>query len=288
MVKSIKRANGHTATLDARIAACLASDDADGAELVALVQEAEAAVAEAQATVERELANALDVGNADPDHSDELARKAERTIARLDRALPQLRERIRSLEAREYRERWNAAGDKLAIERDALADELRELYPAVIAQLADIFQRIDANAAAIGDLHGRAPHGEHRRLLDAELVARDLPNYDAVHPRLRDGLRLPNWDVSRDIAFPVPIDWNQQAALATAAFASRLTEKFALTCGPDWASARESQIAEEQAEAAKKADELKQAEAESLAEYMRHQREAELRRRGLDPEENVG
>jgi hypothetical protein len=59
--------------------------------------------------------------------------------------------------------------------------------------------------------------GDRVRLLDAELVARGLSNYDAVSPPLRDNLQLPCWDASCDIAFLYILDWNAIAVQATAA-----------------------------------------------------------------------
>lgn len=280
-----KKSNGHTATLDQRIAACIASDVVDKSKLTKLVEDAVAAIAEAEETIKTESAAALDISNADPDAFDLAVRKAERTIARLDQALPKLRDRLREIDAREYAEQWHAAMNEAKGQRDPLADELAESYPSFVQKLIDLYRRIDENTALIDALHARAPIGEHRRLADAEQMARDLPSYDGVHPRLRDNLRLPDWDVSRDIAFPVIVDWNARAALMSAAFASRLADKFALTHSADWGAARDLQIKEQEAETAKRDEELKQAEAESLAEYQRHQRESELRRRGLTPED---
>ena len=61
---------------------------------------------------------------------------------------------------------------------------MAELYPTLVQKLADLFERIDANTEAIGRLHASAPSvawGENqRRLLDAELVARNLPGYDGT------------------------------------------------------------------------------------------------------------
>lgn len=276
----IKTTNGHAATLDQKIAACFASDDCDKAALVKLFQEAEAAITEAKATIETESANALDIANPDPDESDLAVRRAQRTIARLDQALPKLRERIKSIEAFEYTERWHADADKLEILRDSLADELAKFYPWVVEHLADIFAKIDQNTAAIDRLHMNAPRGENRRLLDAELVARKLPGYDAAHPPLRNNLQLPDWGISREVAYPAsPTIWNERARLMAEALAKQMADKFALTHGPQWAEARELAIKEEQEAFAQRDKELKRDEAESKAAYERHQQEAELRRR---------
>ena len=285
MDKKIKT-NGHAVTLDQKIAACIvASDIVEKSELVKLVEEAEAAIIEAEAVIETETAAALDISNSDPDASDAAVRKAERAVARLEKAIPQLNTRIAEIDAREDLQAWHANADLIEAERDALADELAEVYPTIVEKLADLYERIDGNTEAIGRLHASAPStawGETpRRLLDAELIARDLPSYDAAHPPLRNNLRLPDFDISRDTAFPVIVDWNARAALMSAAQAKQLAERFAVSHSADWAKARELQIAEEQAEHAKREGELKQAELESRAAYEKHQKEAELRRRGI-------
>lgn len=278
-----KKPNGHGATLDQRIAAVIASDDCDKAELSKVVEEAEQAITEAKATIQSESAAALDISNADPDSSDLAVRKAQRTIARLDQALPKLRDRIKSIELFEYREQWNAAANKIEAARDELAAELADLYPAVVEQLSDLFARIGQNSEAIDRLHAAAPSaawGENqRRLLDAELKARGLEHYDGVHPPLRANLKLPSWDISRECAFPVVEDWNARAAVMAAGFASRLAEKFAVSHSADWVAARELEIKEQEAEHAKRDAELQRQAAAKKASYDRQVQEADRRRR---------
>ena len=100
-----------------------------------------------------------------------------------------------------------------ADERDALAIELAELYPSFVQKIADLFSRIDENTGAISDLHGEAPRGEWRRLVDAELVSRNLDRYTAEQPPLRDNLKLPRFDRPTDIAYPVPPSLNPYATV---------------------------------------------------------------------------
>jgi hypothetical protein len=271
--------NGH-GTLDQRIAAVLASDVVDKAALTLLLEEAEAALVEAQRTIEVESANALDISNSDPDASDEQVRKAERTSARLTIAIPKLRDRIRSIELYEFRQAWHARADVKGAERDVLAEELVELYEPFLAHITDLYARIDKNAAAIADLHRQAPAGENRRLLDAELVARGIDRYDAAHPRLRDNLKLPEFIKSSTIAFPPnPMDqWNRYAAQSHAAMAKRMAEKGALATGDNWHAGRDLQIGQAEVEFAKRDAELKAAETKSKAEYEAKLQEAERRR----------
>jgi hypothetical protein len=196
------KTNGHTTPLDQRIAATLASEVVDKGELVSLLEEAHAALDLATAVIEAETPRLHDLSNTDPDASLDLIKRSKLRAERLEVAIPKLRNRISAIELYEYAQAWHAKADELAHERDFLAQELKEIYPGVIEQLRDLFYQIDTNAAAIGQLHRSAPAGEHRRLLDAELTARGLTNYDAAHPRLRENLKLPDFIRASVIAFP--------------------------------------------------------------------------------------
>jgi hypothetical protein len=280
------KTNGQTAPLDSRIAATLASAEVNKDELTALLKEADAALVEAQRTIEAETANALDIANPDPDAADELVRKAERTSARLTKAIPLLRNRLKAIELYEYRQALNEHFDYHEKERDSLAPELADLYLGFLEQITDWYRRYDANTAAISDLHARAAAiGENRRLLDAELVARGIDRYDAAHPRLRDNLKLPDFIRASVIAYPPdPMDqWNRYAAQANEALRQRMAEKFSLTTGPDWAAGRDRQIEQEESEFAKKDEELRAAEIKSKVEYEAKLQESERRRLGGTP-----
>jgi hypothetical protein len=49
---------------------------------------------------------------------------------------------------------------------------MREMYPAAVAQLIDLFQRAAECDRECSKINGSAPYGEHRRLLKVELAAR--------------------------------------------------------------------------------------------------------------------
>jgi hypothetical protein len=98
--------------------------------------------------------------------------------------------------AEEDARRW-AAYERVKVERDKLAAELAELYPAIEGKLAELLERIDANDRQIEHINDRALPSGARRLVVAELVARGLPSFtpkpyvDA--PRITKELRLPTF-----------------------------------------------------------------------------------------------
>ena len=256
-----------TATLDARLAAALsANGEADKGTLVALVTEAESAIAAAQETIEIESERLVDIGNPDPEASDAAIRKAERTVARLDKAVQLLKARIRQLDEATYSRDWHKAADKLEAIRDAIAAELVELYPSVVEKLVDLFGRIDTVDAAINRLHGQAQFGERRRVIGAEQRARGLTAYSAAEPPLRDRLQLPDWSETHRVAFPVPPPLNPFAAAMVGAVQA-LERKSAGLYSADWAAAEK--FADEQArqEAARRAEIEAREQAESKKRF---------------------
>lgn len=264
--------NGQTQPLTARIADALNSNSTSLPELRSLLQEVKETYAAAKQSAAAEGKAALDPANVYPMRSECSLRRAQRTIARLDAALPPLEAKVKQIEQAEFRVAWHLKADELAAQRDALAEELRDVYPSFLQVITDLFRDIDANTGEINKLHMSAPIGESRRLIDAELRARGLAHYDAAHPRLRDNLRLPNFDVSRTIQFPQNVDWSAQAALAGEAMARRMKEKYGTSCNADWAAARDLALQQEHAEHTRREEQLKVQQAADKAAY-----EAKLR-----------
>jgi hypothetical protein len=266
-----------TPTLDSRIASALAANGkASRDDLAALVAEAESAIAETRETIDLESDRALDIANPDHDRSHDLIRTAERNLARLGKAIPLLKARIRQIDEAEYARQWHAAADRIESDRDALAQELAGLYPDIVEQLGDLFARIDANEAAIDRLHGQAPWGERRRLVGPEQRARGLQSFSAAQPPLRDHLALPDWDETSRIAFPPPAPLNPYAGTMVAA-AQAVERKTAGLYSSDWHAAQK--LADEQTraefarlaeiEAAKQAEAKRKFEAAVLADDRR-------------------
>ena len=55
--------------------------------------------------------------------------------------------------------------------------EFCELYPSVVSRLVDLLQPIDTHKRALSDLHQSRPLDVTLRLLEAELVARNLEGF---------------------------------------------------------------------------------------------------------------
>jgi hypothetical protein len=268
-------------TLDKRIATALVVEtNTDKSELAALVSEAEDAIAKAQKTIEVERERALDIANDEPDKSYDQIRKAELRIERYDKALPALQARIAAIDHREAVQAWNAQADQIEAERDALATELRELYPTFVARLIDIYTRIDANTAAINSLYRSAPRGEWRNLLDAELKARGLQSYSAHQPVLRDNLKLPDWHEPRKTYPADPVaQWNARAAESAAATIAAMNQKHALAFSPDWHAAEAMRQEQVRQETEAREAELQRRQAEERDRYHKWLLETERKAR---------
>lgn len=268
-------------TLDARIAKALSEESEDRELLFNLWREAWECLKAAEATVQTESARALDIENADPDAADANARKAQRTIDRLTRAIPRLKERVEAIDRRDYARQWHAYADELEGARDNLALELRELYPNLVTQIAHLFARIDQNTAAISDLHGKAPEGEARRLDEAELVSRGLERYTAEQPRLRDSLLLPDFNRPRDVVYPPRQDFSVMAALSAQALTQALAQKYAVTCNADWWQAKQLEDEQQRAEFAQREEAIAAEKAAQKRAYEQSLLDQDRRRQGF-------
>jgi hypothetical protein len=162
-------------SLEQRIAAAL-TDDITSADLADLIAEVEAAANAAEQTGKEAHARALDPTVADAAAAREAQREAEFTTERLDAALPQLDTRLAEVRKAEDLKRWHSNCDALEVERNALAAEMREVYPQSVAKLIDLFSCIAALEDDLSKLHLARPAGG-RHLLGAELVARGLENF---------------------------------------------------------------------------------------------------------------
>lgn len=267
-------------TLDKRIAEALASKDTARDTFAQLYRKSFDAITAAKATIESETTRAEDIANANPDASFDLIKKAELQIKRLSKAIPRLRDRVEVIDRRNYLAQWHTLADQLELERDSLASELREIYPAIITQLSDLFGRIDANTAGINSLHSQAPDSEPRRLIDAELAARGLTHYTAEQPRLRDSLLLPDF-TRPHVTYPPKYDFSAQAALSAQGLLQALAQKHALTCNADWWQAKQLQDEQQRAEFAAREQQLAGEKAESKQRYEQAVQEADRRRQGF-------
>jgi hypothetical protein len=112
--------------------------------------------------------------------------------------LPRLQERYQQTDAAEQLARWRVDYDKFKIRRDVLAAELREVYPATICALVNLFARIGEFDAELSALHQRRPSGTK----GLELEARGLEEYSRDQPSVARELKLPGWSASNKLVWP--------------------------------------------------------------------------------------
>ena len=97
---------------------------------------------------------------------------------------------------------WRARYEVLKEKRDGLATELQDVYPPLVAKIADLFSRITANDAELAQLHQARPSGESPHLDGAELTARGLERFTRENPSIASELRLPSFEHSDPTVWP--------------------------------------------------------------------------------------
>lgn len=195
--------------LDSRIAAAL-GEGAKSDDIAALIGEVETAAAHAGSEAKRARARALDPTL--PERDAALSRRQTEDAwfrqERLGTAVTQLRQRLDQVRREEEDQRRREAYIRVETERDKLATELVELYPAAVTLLTDLLARVVKNDAEINHVNAHLPQDSPGRLLSSELVARGLSGFraDGVHdvPRIARDLRLPafQWDAHHPFAWP--------------------------------------------------------------------------------------
>jgi hypothetical protein len=243
MSKTIELRDHPTAALERKITAAL-TDTTPAANLASLVQETEAAIAQA----EREQAVA------DP-RAARQAMDAMVAVNRLGPLLLKLQARHREVHQQEQtlawlaeREaNWLAEHDAWIAERDALAEELRDVYPEPTRRTADLFVRIAANNKVIDELNRTCPDGVQRYLRSVELHARGLDNFSRDMPSLLTSVCLLDWDTGRQICPPPRQSMG-------AAFAETMMPTSDRRFSADWWQEREQGVASQRAEQQRIAD----------------------------------
>jgi hypothetical protein len=131
-----------------------------------------------------------------------------------------------------------AEHDALKPERDALAEEVREVYAEAANKIVDLFVRITNNNKALSELHQARPPGVMEHLLSAELHARGLDRFTRDTPSLLTSVCLFDWNSGRQI-------WPPRRPPMAAAFATSMVP----ACDPaDWANNYERRAAAQQRE----------------------------------------
>jgi hypothetical protein len=122
---------------------------------------------------------------------------------RLQAAVTKLGERLQQLKDQEENERRQLAYDKATAERDNLAAELADLYPAVAQKLAELLARVAANDREVDYINKHALPKGAGRLLEVELIAREMPGW------VQAGVQTPR------IAVPAALASSVALSLAT-------------------------------------------------------------------------
>ena len=255
--------------MDAKIAQALsANGSADCTALVALISDATAAIEMAQCVVDAETPRIHDLSNDSPNEFVALIDSSQLHISRLSAALPQLQQRIATLDAAAALIRWNAAADQLQAQSNELWSELTETYASSVTRLIDIWNRVDRNTAAIHAAHRQRPPGVQRELIGAD------------HPALRANLRLPHWDAPDRIAFPRDEAQAFQLAMSDmmVAHAKALDAKMALTSGPGWFEGQRLAAEQIRAESDEREQEMREKAAADREAYHRALLELERRK----------
>ncbi len=228
-------------TLEQRIAAALEPDAAITSEIAAVIEEAEAAFAKVEK--ERDVEHTLSL---DPKAARQAIEDATFAANRLRTLLSKLQERCEDVIYQEQVTAWLAEYDVRKCERDALAEELRAVYPDAVTKIMDLFVRMIANDHALSALHLARPGGVKQHLLSAELHARGLDRFTRDVPSLLTAVHLIDWDSGRQAWPPL----RPSIAAAVAATVPAYDRRFSA----DWWKDNERRAAAQRAEQQRMAD----------------------------------
>jgi hypothetical protein len=198
-----------SASLADRIALAL-REEVSSAEIADLIKDSKDARVAAEKAHEAAYSRALDP-TANTERASAGKREADDLrfeMDRLDAALEALEGARKGAKAREENARRRAAYEAAKAERDALARELREIYPAVERQLSDLVRRVAFNDAELDVVNRNRPAGA-AGLASAEEVARGGREkfgtaQEYLGYRITARLRLPKFEIDplRPFAWP--------------------------------------------------------------------------------------
>ena len=249
-------------TLEQEIVAALADADIKSSDLAALIERTEAAIPEADQAAKTARSEALDPAlSPDPKTARAAMEDAVFIRDRLKTLLPRLQVRYQEVQSQEYLAEWRSDYEKLKVKRDALAAELREVYPVFEAKITDLFTRITANDAELSGLHLARPGGVALHLLGAELVARDLDRFRSLEPSIAQELKLPTFAPGQRLAWPPPKP--SMAAL----YADSMVPPHDARYTADWAAAQKEDNVRRQQNEARWAEQEAARQAESKRAY---------------------
>ena len=127
----------------------------------------------------------------------------------MQEAVRRLGQRLKELRRQERQSQLHAEYEAAATERDALANELAEVYPPIVEKLADLMARIAANNMAIDRINNKSRPDGVEWISCAELVARGMDGFSSGGlqlPSIVRQLRLPEYEpsVAKLYAWPRP------------------------------------------------------------------------------------
>jgi hypothetical protein len=235
-------------TLEERVDVALRPDAAVRAvDLSALIEETKAHIAKAD-----QLRTVDQTSSLDPRAARQLTIDAILAADRLRSLLPKLQARHEQVHEQEEAAwlaeqdaKWLTKYDALKHERDALAEELREVYPDAASKIANLFGRIAINDETLAKLNQACPPGVEKYLRSAEAHARGPERFN--QNSLLASVRLFDWDTGHQI-WPPP-----QSSLASA-FAATSMVVCDRRFSADWAKENERRAARQQQERQRMAD----------------------------------
>ena len=187
--------------LERRLASALSEDSITSSMLNSLINEADIAIADADATAEKERTKAMDPALS-PDLRKARAAMEDAIFAasRLRTLQPRLRKRLQHVQYVEAHDRWLEFYTSVKAKRDATAEELKALYPEVVAKLTDLLTRIRTIDAQVHRVNTGKPVmvGEPwdgtLPLELTECAARGVTGFNSPDYSLDRGVRLPDFD----------------------------------------------------------------------------------------------
>jgi hypothetical protein len=206
-------------TLEQRITNAF-SERIASSEIAKLIAETEEGITAAEAAAEQARLRALDpIASPDPVKARTGMEGAAFSRDRLRTILPRLHKLLKQVEHEEYVAQWEPEYERVKAVRDQLAAEMREVYPAAVARLADLFQRMAECDEECSRINGSAPSGDHRRLRGVELTARGVEALLQPDVWIAKELRLPSFprDDGPIYAWPVTVSWSQAFARSMSA-----------------------------------------------------------------------
>jgi hypothetical protein len=147
--------------LERRIAAALSDEAVTSAALLELIQETDAALVTADASVEEERERAMDPAiSPDAKAARQAMEDAAFAASRLRTLQPRLRKHHERVACAERKRAWVERYNELRLEHDAAVGELKDLYPPFVAKMVDLLTRIRELDARTKTLMDAKPHPE--------------------------------------------------------------------------------------------------------------------------------